>query len=371
LKPFGRDVRLIREKEHYLIDLNGERKSAEPLALKPGKAIVALVPAKQPSSAPYALSLALADKETLFGVTVANQPTKDRAVVRYRTACRLEGDVAGARWFVIDDNDSGQFGDLVLRSDEYAGADQVFPMPDALFLPGAERAVPFSEFLLVEGTLTRIQFDPATSTLKWQSAAAGMGRIALEWAGPVKPRSLVVVGVDDRKDCAYDLMSAPEVTAVSGRYRLAYGVLAQGRGTSQQRALIVPGKSVPFEVKDGATTPVKLGAPFTFAFDTQVQGDTAVLVGTSLRVQGRGGESYARFSDVLQPQASARTEGGKVLEPPRAMDPATPAEWSKAARAVAFPRDLRVKRDGKEAVRFQLELKSHPLLGGPIRSEWQ
>lgn len=377
-RPFGREVCLVREKDHYALAFGDDRKNAEPIALRPGKVVLASLRAdpKEAAGAQYALALTLADKESLFGVTVANGPTKDRAVVRFRATCVLDGECAGQKCVLIDDNGSGQFGDVVPRSDDYALPEQTFPVPDALLLGGTDRAIPFSEYLLVNGTLMRFRIEPKTLALQSQAAAAGMGKVTLDWKGPVRPRSLVVVGEGERSQCAYDLASAAEVTMVSGRYRLAYGVLETGRGASAQRALILAGKSQPFEVHDGGAVTVAFGAPFKLAFETRAQSDATILVGSSVHAEGRGGEVYLRFSEVLLPQvatrrASAPTAGGKPLERAQTLEAPGPADWSKSARAVAFPKDYRVKREGKDAIQFQLQLRTHPLLGGPIESEWR
>jgi hypothetical protein len=87
-----------------------------------------------------------------------------------------------------------------------------------------------------------------------------------------------------------------------------------------------------------------------------------------VQVAGRAGEIYTRFSEVLLPLVSAKTKDNRQLVRAKAMDPPTSAEWTKSLRALAYPRDFRVKADPPEGVTFELELRPHPLLGGPIQS---
>jgi hypothetical protein len=198
-----------------------------------------------------------------------------------------------------------------------------------------------------------------------------MGTVSLDWSGPVKPESLVIVGMNERKQCAYDLMSADAVTVAAGRYRLAYGVMAAGKGSTAQRALILPGRSPVIDVADGATVSVALGAPFKLEFETKVEGDEVVLLGTSVHVAGRAQEFYLRFSEVLRPQLTAKTKSGTLLERARTMEASSREDWSKSSRSAAFPKDFRVKRDSQDTIQCQLQLRSHALFGGPLESDWK
>jgi hypothetical protein len=366
LHPFGRSLSLVRADDDYRLEDLGKRES---IALRPGKVCPVTLPQASGSSAPpYTVLLSLGDKETLFGQNVSNAPTPDRALIRWRSGCHLEGELAGRKWLLFDDNDSGQFGDVVEAYDEYAGEKLNSRFCDAVAFGTQTRAVPFSEYLVVDGTLMRIKVDGATGTLLVQSGACGLGKISLDWAGPVKPRSLVVMGLDDRSSCFYDLAAGGEISVPTGKYRVAYGVLETGKGSSLQRALILPGSSPAVEVKDGATAVMALGAPFRFRFESGAKAGEAFVVGTSVQVTGRAGEAYARFSEVPLPLVTAKTKDNRLLVRAKAMDPPTPAEWSKSLRALAYPKDFRIKSDAADGVSFELELRSHPLLGGPIQS---
>src|SRR5262249_25994793 len=158
----------------------------------------------------------------------------------------------------VDDNDSGRFGDVIDSSDFYAGPEQSFPMPDALLIGSAERAIPFSEYLVLDARTLRVRIDPGTGALQWQSAATGIGKVTLKWAGPVKPESVVIVGTGSRRPCAYDLTWASVVSVAAGQYQLAYGVITTGKGSTVQRALILPGRSAPFEVAEGGAVSLAL-----------------------------------------------------------------------------------------------------------------
>lgn len=372
-QPLGRSIQVIRDNSTYLLDVYGDRKSAETIPLHPGRAETVTIRdnKREPASRQYVFSLALAGQESSFGITVPNAPTKDRAVLRYRTACQLEGERDGQKWVLIDDNDSGQFGDVIEHSDHYGGPEQSFSMPDTVFVGSMERSIPFSEYLVLDATPLRLRVDPKTYALLWQSAAMSMGKVTLDWSGPVKPESLVIVGQAERKMCAYDLMSAATVTVAAGRYRLAYGVMATGKGSTAQRAMILPGRSPVIDVADGATVSVALGAPFKLEFETKAEGEEVVLQGTSVHVVGRLQEFYLRFTEVLRPQLTAKTKSGTLLERSRTMEASSREDWSKSSRSAAFPKDFRVKRDPQDSIQWQLQLRSHPLFGGPLESDWK
>jgi hypothetical protein len=187
----------------------------------------------------------------------------------------------------------------------------------------------------------------------------------------VKPECLVVVGLDDRRNCAYDLMAQAKTAVVSGRYRLAYGVISVGKGEKAQRCLILPGKSEAVDVQDGLEKPMHLGAPFAVDFSIRSDKDEVMVVGTSVRVLGRGKEIYTRFSEVLAPQVSARTkETQKLLEKGKAMSKPDSEDIKNNPIAVAFPKSFRVKKEGKEIIQFQLTMRGHPLIGN-AESAWR
>ncbi|MFO0981185.1 MAG: hypothetical protein U1E76_05435 [Planctomycetota bacterium] len=367
-KPWGKGVQMIRMADTFKLNAHGDAKTAERLGLTPGKPIMVTLrnDPKDLASAPYVFQLELADNEMLWGQSVPNAPAKEFAVLRFRTACKLEGTFEGKKWTLVDDNDSGVFGDVVQQDDYYAGQGKYFQVPDALFIGDADRSIPFSEYVVSGDSIHHLRIDPATNTLESQSAAMGKGWIKVEWAGPVRPECLIVVGQDDKRNCAYDIMAQEKTPVVSGRYRLAYGVLSVGKGEKAVRCLILPGKSESVQIDDGLERPMAFGAPFALAFSKQ----GASVVGDSIVVEGRGKEEYTRFNDVLSPLVSARVKDGKPLERAKPMEKQSPDDWKKNPRLVAYPKSFSVKKEGKEIIQFQLTLKNHPLFGD-LESPWK
>jgi hypothetical protein len=362
----------MRNGDSYRIDLYDDKKTAERLQLLPGKIanVMMRLNQKDLGSPPYYFQLELADNETIYGQSVQNAPNKERALVRYRTACRLEGQFQGKKWTLIDDNDSGQFGDVVQRSDPFA-SDQRFSMPDTLYIGGFDHPIPFSEYMIDGDQVYQMRINEETYALETQTAATGRGTISLDWAGPLKPECLIVVGLDDRRNTCYDLMTQPKTPVVAGRYRLAYGILSLGKGEKAQRCLILPGKSESLDIQDGLEKEFHFGAPFGIEFSIRSDKEEVMVVGTSVRVVGRGKEVYTRFSDLLLPLVSARIkETQKPVEKSKAMSKPDQEDWKNNPVAVGFPKSFRVKKEGKEIIQFQLSLHNHPLIGN-AESVWR
>jgi hypothetical protein len=373
-KPFDKTVTIVREGAAFLLDRDGDKKGDEKFTLT-AKPVVVEVP-KDPAdrkSPAYGIAVATGTQnDTQFGLKVSNVPSTEYALIRYRTGCFLEGTLEGQEILIIDDNDSGKFGDIVTVLDQVF-PETPYPVSDAMVIGQSKEAVPFSEYVSLNGTFYRVKVSSDGSSVKTRALALDPGKVALKYEGP-KPDSVVIQATGEFLGAAYDLTKAKEVDVPPGSYHLAYGVISNGkRGQAAQKVLMIQGDCAPFEVQSGKTHTLELGAPFKFDFKTKEEGDEFIVVGKSVHVVGKGGESYVKFyDDVPRPTVAIKTESGTPLGKAEEMKLGDLAVWQKGDRTqLYFPLDYSVKKRGSEKYLVQLTLKKHKILGGPISSDWK
>lgn len=141
---------------------------------------------------------------------------------------------------------------------------------------------------------------------------------------------MVVRGTGNNADLYYDLVSggANKVEVPAGTYELFTGLVAQGKKAQRMKALVVPGKNArTWRVGPGETSKVELGAPFNVDFEVKQDNDTVTVVGPTVVVTGRGGETYQRlWNCVLAPEVNLRKAGSSKGKKEGKMVPITSQE---------------------------------------------
>jgi seryl-tRNA synthetase len=112
----------------------------------------------------------------------------------------------------------------------------------------------------------------------------------------------------------YDLAAAKLGLAVpAGSYQLFAGQVGQGSKLQKMKALVLPAKNAPpVTVRPGETATFELGAPFTFDFSVHQDATKLTVVGDSIAIKGKGGETYQRlWNCVVRPEVFTREAGKK------------------------------------------------------------
>src|SRR5262249_18998637 len=151
----------------FALDRNGDKKGDEKFTLTAKPVLVEIhKDAADHKSLAYGLALATGTQnDTQFGLKVSNVPSTEYALIRYRTACYLEGSAEGQEFVILDDNDSGKFGDIVSFVDPIF-PETPYPLADAMVIGQSKEAVPFSEFVNLNGTFYRLKINSDTGAVK-------------------------------------------------------------------------------------------------------------------------------------------------------------------------------------------------------------
>ncbi len=291
----------------------------------------------------------------------------------------LKGEVQGVALQVFDDNMDGVYGSAVKNWASIGclptGSGQADM--DALRVGNEKAARPWSPVAHLGGAWYQLAIE-GTKLTATPISDVETGKIALDFAG-LTPDYLVVQGVTRYGDAFFDL-TGPEakkgLEVPVGTYYLITGRVSKGKREQIAKALIVPPeKARSYEVTAGQTVKVELGAPFGFEFSVRQSDEKVTVVGDSVVVSGRGGETYQRlWNCVVTPEASVRKAGSKKGGKAEEMRTATAQEDINAADgdyAVAwFPWDTDLPKKKGEEAEVQLSMKKHKLFG-KIESEWR
>ncbi|MGQ0551865.1 MAG: hypothetical protein ACT4PU_01430 [Planctomycetota bacterium] len=380
---FGQGVSLLRGDSEHGFDTNGD-----------GKAEVSF----QPSSNPQRVDLPAADgksfyplmvcvpsdREAVFGLEVNYAPTTDSTRLRYHLGGAMVGKVLGETWSVYDANVSGVYGDtvelgndLITRQAALARGDTADPVffadLDAVLIGKAKAALPWSTVLPVGDGFQLASIDPNGQELVLQKLNLQTGSIKLDMATAVQPAYVILQEVGALTGAYFNVVPAKKggsVTVPAGKYHLLCGRIQTGSKSSLKQVRIYRGRSQPFEVAQGATFTLALGAPFNLQAGLRTEAKELIVEGRSLRVYGRGGEEYAMFFDeALQPDVELRSADDRKLSKPQRMPEVDIAAWQEGpVETMWFPMDLRLELK-EPKVKVLLSQKSHPLLGGPFQGE--
>lgn len=315
-----------------------------------------------------------ADQESFFGLQGNSAPQPDYITLRYAPACYLKGKVLGQDMVIYDDNASGEFGDAATVTDATNSWQLQYSYADAMTFGKAKTAGPFTEYIEANGAFYRLKLQPDGSSVRTRKLAVDSGFIKLDYKGKVPPTSVIVEETREFKNGFFAIGKTP-VRVPVGEYRLAYGIIRQGKKASEQICLIFPGEFVSFRVDKDETETVTLGEPFEFDFKTKpLSGGGLTIEGKSVIVRGSAGEIYAHFHDqppipekVLIRVKGSESPSGKAEKMPKA----TFEDYQKDGLCVWQPLDLNMPGASDKDYEANLYLKDLPLLGGPIKSAWK
>lgn len=291
----------------------------------------------------------------------------------YRTACYRQGEIHGQTVLLIDDNCTGMLGDPSEQGDNILRGYPRWIDTDGIVI-GKGKPQPWSDVLPIAGKWWHMKpVDLRCSKVRTRELDIATGQAVLKWNGPVPPKMLVVGETKEFKGCYFDIAGGKPVTLPIGRWEIAYGRIETGKAAQTRQAWIFKGESPAFEVKEGETTTVELGAPYTVTFATSSSEDSVVVKGKSLLIHDRSGAIVGRIYDEVPffDVAARHAGGGSSIGRPKAMARITTELFNEDSTAAWFPADFTVAKPKSAEVEVQLTLKKHALLGGPITSEWK
>lgn len=320
------------------------------------------------------------EKANYQGIEVNLAPSDDRMTLFTLGAASVVGTLDGTALRIIDETLDGQYGSRV-TSVGYSGFAKDFYQPeiDSMVVGTSKRALPFSEFVDVNGKWYRLAVDTSGRGLEARVIAPKTGFLKLDYkSAGVVPNVLIVQGAAGELERAFfDIADggAKGIAVPAGEYKLLYGQMRKGKKKQVQKCVILPGKSMgSWKVRDGETTVVELGAPFGFDFSTKHEPDKLTVEGESVRVVGRGGERYDRtWNCVPRPEVAWRKKGTKKPSKYERMPMAAGNQIinEKGWGAPWSPLDLVLEAKGAgEGAELQLVDKKHDLFG-KIESEWK
>lgn len=325
----------------------------------------------------------LSDRELMFSIETNYAPNQDGGRFRFGLGQYLEGKVEGQSIKVFDLNMDGKLGPAVENWDdlitEYSEDEHVLWFePDGALIGRAKTGVPLSSVMQIGKGWYRMGFDATKNEITTRELDLATGFVQLDADLKVAPSHLVVREVSGKLEDAYFSVVPPKrgkpVELPVGTYQICFGFMTTGKKTSRDFVRIYQGSSEPFEVKPGETYDLEIGAPFKATFSTRQEGDERMLDTRTMRVFGRAGEEYARFFDEpLQPTVDVRGEDGHSIEKGSKMARAGIAEWQndpEAHRVLWFPIRYMTPNPRNKALQFRIHQKAHPMLGGPIESDW-
>lgn len=380
LQPFGATLMITRDGTKFGIDSNGD-----------GEADVVFSPSTNPRRVDipspdgdeiFPLLICIpGDREQMFGMQLNYSPQPSGARLRFGLAFSMEAKVLGTVWKLYDSNLTGRYGDPMefwddrLTDYDEEAETQYFDL-DSVLIGKAKKAVPWSSILPVGDGFYRAQVSEDGKQLKLREMHLQTGFVKLDAKTAVAPEYVVIREVGKLEGAFFDV--APKrrggvVEVPVGTYQFDSGRLAKGKKTSMKQVRMIRGHAGTFEVRQGETHVLELGAPYRLRTPTlRAEAEGMAVVGHEIRVWGRGGEEYRYFfDDVLQPTVEARTAEGKKLGKPERMRIAGVDDWQTGkSYTIWFPLDLLIEVKGGAKVQVRMTQKSHPLLGGPFESDW-
>lgn len=384
LKPFGQTMLVQRDGSKFKFDTDGD-----------GKYDLTTAPSSTPQRFElpgpggkgfYPLMLSVpADKEDIFGVATNYAPQKESARLRFAAGGALQVEALGSPWKIYDTNLTGVYGDAAVKNwDDGLTAYEVTQPhtwwdTDAVLVGRNKLALPWSTALPVGEDFYRAEIGGADGrTLTLQKLALETGLLKLDMATAVAPTYLVLCGTGPLEGAFFNVVPAKKggtVKLPAGSYTIAGGRIESGKKTSTKMVRVYQGTSGPIEVKAGETTTLALGAPYKLKVATSTEEGAGVILGTSIRIFGRGGEEYALlFDDPLQPEVEVHGKGNRKIVKGDQMAKAGVEEWqaneTKKDNALWFPKNYVFELPAGESFQVRLTQEKQPLLGGPFDSGW-
>ena len=380
-KPGGKPWTVTRDgMETFLIDANGDGEPEARFAASSTPSRIEIDGGD--GGEPYAFMVSsLSQRESLFDIETNYAPTVEGARLRFFPAYWYEAKVLGEKWKVFDSDMDGGLGQSYVWGDDLYTAlepdGDAWWTTDSVQIGRSKTAIPWSTVLPIGEDFYRAWINLAKGEIKVRKMNITTGEVLLDIDTKVMPQSIVVRAVDELlKDAFFELIPQRKgrpVTLPVGKYQLASGRISQGKKTSMDQVRIYMGETKPFEVREGETTTVQLGAPYKLTFKTESHADGAMVDGRSLRIFGRSGEEYAMLFDIpLQPTLEVQDAAGRKVGKPRSMRKAAVSDWETdvVGNILWFPLDELVEVPRGETYKMRLTQKVHNLLGGPLASDW-
>ncbi|HEX6885748.1 MAG TPA: hypothetical protein VF530_20410 [Planctomycetota bacterium] len=319
------------------------------------------------------------ERDTYQGFAYNLGPNDTLMNVYIAPAASLVATVDAVRVQVLDDNMDGRYGSPP-RDWGFPGLlEGTYQRDlDSVVIGEGKQAQPFSRFLKVGATWYQFEPDESGADLIVSKVDVETGTLQLDLKGlPVT--WLVVRGTGQNDGLFYEVVNGgtKKVEVPVGGYELFAGQVSSGKKAQMMKCLIVPGKAArAWTVKPGETTKVELGAPFTLDFKVQQDAESVSVVGPSIVVVGRGGETYQRlWNCVLTPEVHARKAGAKKgnkegkLVPVGSQEELETHQYDMQKAWFPFGEPIQKAIPG-ETYELQLTEKKHKLFGA-LESEWR
>lgn len=310
------------------------------------------------------------------GVELSNAASDENWSIFLAPASSVKADFGGKVVEVFDDNMDGVYGSEPVTYGHVGLTPGLFqPEFDTVAVAGSKRAGPWSEFLKVGDQWMRLESQNGGAQISGTPVTMRTGKLVLDAKG-LKPDFLIVQGTGELEKSFFELAGAKEVEVPVGRYNLYWGLVTKGEKKQLVKAMILPGPNSPtYEVIEGGSATVTVGAPFDFIFDKEVAAETIKIIGSSVTVVGAGGERYERvYGAVPRPEVSYRKTGSKRGSKPETMDIVQDRDGfdRKGGYAAMWkPLDLEIpKKENEDSIEVQLSEKKNKLFG-KIDGTWR
>ncbi len=287
----------------------------------------------------------------------------------------MEGEVAGEKVEIVDDNFDGIYGSLPQSWEHFGIVKGAFqPEFDSIRVGGAKKAQPFSEYVNLGGAgWHKLEALNGGVELKAQPFEFKTGTVQLKPKG-LKPDYYVLKGIGkDLENTYIDVSGGKKVEVPIGRWELCFGLVRKGKKMQMMKAVILPTEGMGvYDVLEGKNVVVETGSPFTFDYEYEASSNGVTVDGTSVRVIGAGGESYERiYGAVPIPEAAVRKQGGKRAAVTEKLKPALDQDGVQKHGWAALWKPLTKEIPAKVGdAEVQLSEKKNRLFG-KITSDWQ
>lgn len=308
------------------------------------------------------------------------QPDQKQMALFVGPAGSLVGTLGGTRVQIIDDNMDGVYGSP-LKGWAYVGlVDGAYQNDlDSIVVGEAKFARPWSRLQKVGDAWYELAPNEAGTDVLARRVEVKSGTLQLELKGaPVV--WLIVRGMGtERADLCYDVVAggANKVEVPAGNYEIVSGMVATGKKAQMAKALVVPGRNTrTWRVEAGETVKMELGAPFGFEFEFKQDDETVTVVGPSIAVIGRGGETYQRmWNCVVTPEVLLRKAGSSRGKKEAELVPVGSQEelldQKNDYKTAWFPIGNPIKKPSPgDPCEVQLFQKKHKLFG-KVESDWK
>ncbi|MGA1605873.1 MAG: hypothetical protein ACO4CT_02720 [Planctomycetota bacterium] len=278
------------------------------------------------SKRPYAMWFFTGgSQEPYMGVNQNLEPTRDSAVVYYKSAGVWTTEVDGEELQFFDDNTNG----LLFEEDPFAyglkdrnvgaGPDEEVAIPafDS-FQVGKGAVQPFSEWVQLGDAWYHVRGrddGKAVGLRKANPEYLKTGTLKLDWGGSKanQPTVLIVQGRGDFRGARFNLAGGKPVTVPAGEYELMFGRIESGKGAKLMTANIFPGTAERVTVTPDVETKLTIGGPFKLDFTRKGADGTVAVDALTMRVRGSAGEIYTHINGSAPAPAVfvAKGEDGK------------------------------------------------------------